>query len=100
MKELQVEKKRKSDEGEEDVLRLKKRWKAAEKGDPDIGFVIEQLSLREPGGKISTVAFLCASRLLLHVIGYSPFLSLSLVIRSYFPSNRRITASSISLFSD
>ncbi|XP_078434122.1 glycolipid transfer protein 3-like isoform X2 [Wolffia australiana] len=68
MKELQVEKKRRSDDDEEDWLRLKKRWKEEENGAPDMAFVVDQLSRRKPGGGIPTAAFLCASRLHLHVV--------------------------------
>lgn len=69
MKELQLKKKRKSEDEEEEVLRLKRTWRQAEKGVPDVTFIIEQLSLKRPEGKIPTPAFLCVSNLLLHIIG-------------------------------
>ncbi|CAA6660331.1 unnamed protein product [Spirodela intermedia] len=67
MKELQVKKKRKSEDKEEEVLRLKRRWRE-EEGVPDVTFIIEQLSLKRSEGKIPTAAFLRVSSLLLHVI--------------------------------
>ncbi|MQM03054.1 hypothetical protein Taro_035832 [Colocasia esculenta] len=69
MKELQVMKRKGGEQDEEEASRLKKKWVQLEKGTPDIRFAIEELSLAKPDDKrISTLAFLSVSSLLLQVI--------------------------------
>uniref|UniRef100_A0A1D1YXN5 Pleckstrin y domain-containing family A member 8 n=1 Tax=Anthurium amnicola TaxID=1678845 RepID=A0A1D1YXN5_9ARAE len=69
MKELQVNKRKGEEDEEEGLGRMKRRWGEVGEGVPDIKLAIEELSQVKPEEKkVSTMAFLCVSNLLLQVI--------------------------------